>query len=296
MPRPAMPKPAMPRPAILAALLAAGLLSPLLPVPALAPAAQAQEAAPDAAALAGLLRMDETFAIMAEEGRVHGDDLEEAFFPGRGGAHWDETVAAIYDTARLRDRFLAAFAAAYAGHDADLAAAAAFFGTDLGQRILRLEIEARRAMLDPDITEEAEVQAEKMKEARDPRLRLIRDLIEAGDLLEMNVAAALTANLEFTRGLAETAPQDIPAEEMMADVWGQEAATRASTSTWLFSYMALAYGPLTDADLGAYVDFWETPAGQTLNAALFAGFDAAFAPVSRDLGLATGRIARGIDI
>lgn len=295
------------KPEFLAAGLAA-LLAVAVPAAHLLPSpAGAQEVAPGltqvadstrAAALADLMRMDQTFAIMAEEGRAHGADLEEGSFPGRGGAAWARTVEAIYDPAVMKTRFLAAFDAGLGGNPAALDRAEAFFGSDLGQRILTLELDARRAMIDKDVTEAAEVAAEKMQAARDPRLRLIRKMIEACDLVEMNVAGALTANLAFTQGLAETMPRDQaqPADEMMAAVWAQEAAVRSSTTTWLYSYLVMAYAPLSEDELQSYIDYWASPEGQALNAALFTAFDAVFVPLSQDLGRATGRAAQSSDI
>ena len=55
-------------------------------------------------------------------------------------------------------------------------------------------------------------------------------------------------------------------------------------------------GSLTDAELDAYIAFWETPAGQRLNAALFSAFEAAFSDVSRGLGRAAGQAMLGSNI
>lgn len=258
---------------------------------------QPLEASP-ATALADLLRMDETFAIMADEGRAHGAEIESGTFPGRGGVGWAATVDRIYDQGGMRVRFLAAFEAALKDDPAAIQAAQAFFGSELGQRILTLELDARRAMGNEDVSEAAEVTAEKMKAARDPRLRLVRKMIEAGDLVEMNVAGALSANLAFARGMAETLPkaQAQPLDDMMTEVWGQEGALRASTTTWLYSYLVMAYAPLSDAEMQSYVDFWASPEGKRLNAALFTAFDAAFVPVSAELGSAVGAMAQSRDI
>jgi hypothetical protein len=206
-------------------------------------------------------------------------------------------VEAIYDVPTLREGFDAALEAEIAGHPA-LPEMLAFFGSDLGQRILTLEVDARRALLDEGVKEAAQVTSEKMQAERDPRIKLIGRLIEANDLLEMNVAGALTGNLAFLQGMARegTYGADVDDEQMMSDVWGQEDQVRTDTSAWLYSYMALAYQPLSDAELEAYIDFSETPAGQRLNAALFAAFDVVFKQVSYNLGRAAGRAALGSDI
>ena len=58
----------------------------------------------------------------------------------------------------------------------------------------------------------------------------------------------------------------------------------------------MAYRPLSDAELTAYVEFSQSPEGQLLNRALFATFDKVFAVVSRDLGTAAAGMLTGRDI
>ena len=51
----------------------------------------------------------------------------------------------------------------------------------------------------------------------------------------------------------------------------------------------MAYQPLADEDLEAYIAFSETDAGKQMNSALFEAFDGLFVDVSRDLGRASSR-------
>ncbi len=133
--------------------------------------------------------------------------------------------------------------------------------------------------------------------ARDPRVAQLRRMIEAADLLEMNVAGALSGNLAFMTGMAETGAYGaVPDDQILSDVWGQEEQVRADTSTWLYSYLGLAYSPLTEAEMESYIKFWQSPAGQRLNAALFAAFDRVFTGVSRQLGVAAARQLGGQDL
>jgi hypothetical protein len=84
--------------------------------------------------------------------------------------------------------------------------------------------------------------------------------------------------------------------EMLADVWSQEPDIRAETEGWLYPFLALAYEPLSDADIEAYLAFSESQAGQAMNAALFAAFDKVFSDISRDLGRAVAEMLSGRDI
>ena len=77
----------------------------------------------------------------------------------------------------------------------------------------------------------------------------------------------------------------------MQQVWDQEAEIREDTVIWLFSYLTLAYQPLSDEELQLYIDFSSSQYGQALNRALFAGFDRMFAEISRALGFAAGQLS-----
>jgi len=207
-------------------------------------------------------------------------------------------VSAIYDATALHDGFVATLDAELAQDPDTLAAILAFYRTDLGQRVAGLETDARKAFLDVAQEEAARVAAEDRFADRDPRVKQIDRLIAAGDMVEMNVAGALSGNLAFMTGMSETGAYGsvLPAEDMMADVWGQEDQIRADTSSWLQAYLGLAYAPLSEAELDAYIDFLESPAGRRLNAALFIAFDTSFRQISYRLGRAAGLASLGRDI
>jgi hypothetical protein len=284
--------------ALSAALAVAAAALPLaVPLPLRAESAAASAAAADR--LADTLRIGEVMAIMRDEGLAYARSIEDDLFPGQGGAGWERTVGVIYDAATMEARFRAAFRDALAEDPATVAAALGFFGDDRGQHILSLELEARRALLDEAVEDAAKARAEDMAAAGDARMAALREFAAANDLVEANVQGALNANLAFYRGMVEAGgafTEDLTEEQMLDDVAGQEADIRAETEAWLYPYLALAYAPLADADLVAYTDFSRTPAGRRLNAALFAAFDAVFVPISRELGLATGRQLAGQDI
>lgn len=263
--------------------------------PGSAPSAAAEAAV---ARLSATMKIAETIAVLRDEGIAYGASLEAELFPGRGGDDWALTVDRIYDTPTMVQRFDAALAREIGDDAATLAAAEAFFGDARGQRILTLEIEGRRALLDQAVEDAARARAEEMAASDAPRLATLRRFAEANDLIEANVQGALNANLAFYQGMAEAGAfgDEMTEAQILADVWGQEDAVRAETEDWLYPYLALAYGPLDDAEVEAYIDFSLTASGQRLNAALFAAFDAIFRPISRDLGRAAARQLLGQDI
>jgi hypothetical protein len=249
------------------------------------------------AALSDVLMISPVIEVMCEEGIAYGHDMEQQMFPGKGGPGWQAAVATIYDPGAMRARFDAAFAKALDGspHVVEIGA---FFGSDLGRRVLTLEIEARRALLDADVDAAAQRAYADMRASGDRRIADLDAFVETNDLIESNVMGAMNANLAFYQGMADVGglADPVPEDQMLADVWAQEPDVRAETVGWLLPYLALAYKPLSDADLAAYQDFSESAAGQAVNAALFTAFDAVFVAVSRDLGRAAARQMTGREL
>ncbi|MCU0901645.1 MAG: DUF2059 domain-containing protein [Cypionkella sp.] len=278
------------------------VLAPLPAVPVLAQTAQVPQQAPlDAAritALTDTMMIGDVIAVMREEGLDYGRTLATEMFAGSGGAQWDAAVSLIYDAPTMRARFDAALGEALQANGADLAPIEAFFGSEQGQTVLRLEIEARRAMLDEAVEDAAKLAWADMQAEGGPRVDQLMRFAEVNDLIESNVMGAMNANLAFYRGLSESGafPQDMTEEQMLADVWGQEPDVRAETTDWLFPFLSLAYQPLPDEGLDAYLAFSESAAGQQMNTALFAAFDKVFTQISYDLGRAAAKQMLGEDI
>lgn len=233
--------------------------------------------------------LPQVIEIMREEGQSYGDTLQQDLFPGRGGPRWDAMVAEIYEIERMkrtvRNRFDSELAAE------DLAPMIEFFDTALGRRIVELEVSARRAMLEPSVDEASREALARMIEAEDPRLQLLRDFSDANELVDTNVTGAMNANYAFYTGLAQGGAFEgtVTEEDILADVWSQEPMICDDTEEWLFAYLGMAYQPLSDAEIQAYIDFSETEPGQALNRALFVAFDEMFVAVSLALGQAASQ-------
>lgn len=251
-----------------------------------------------AAALAETLDLPELAEVMRLEGLAQADEIARELFPGGASAAWTVEASRLYDAARLQAIFLAALEEAIGAEAAALAPALDFFGSELGRRIVRLEIGARRLLLD-DATEAASRERVEAMEAQgDPRLAAVRRFIEVNDLVELNVAGGLNAHFAFYTGLADGGAfaGGLSEAEILADVWSQEEVLRAENLAWLQSFLVLAYDPLDEAEFEAYIAFSAGPAGQRLNRVLFAAFDRTFVDLSRALGLAAARFLRGEDL
>lgn len=244
----------------------------------------------DAQALWDALEMPAFIDVMRAEGLAYGDQLGRDMFGGTGPAAWSQTIDGIYDTDRMeRDTRLV-----FADHiaEADIATMLAFFESDLGRTIIGLELAAREARLDPDL-EQASIEAATLAAAdRLPRIAQISDLITAGDMIDSNVTSAMNFSYAFYLGLADGGALGgtLTEDQILSDVYGQEPAIRIETQEWLFSYLYLAYQPLSDEDLAAYIVFSETDAAGDLNAAIIAAFEPTYTAISRQLGLSAAQM------
>lgn len=245
--------------------------------------------------LAEALGLDRLIPIMRAEGIAHGEDIRDQMFPREGGGGWEKIVATIYDADAMERRVEVDFAGAL--EDRHVAPLLQFFKSDLGARIVQLEMSAREAMLDPDIEAEAEARVAAMAASKDARLALLERFVESNELVETNVEGALNASYGFYQGLLEGGYDGGLTEgQVIADVYAQEPMIRGDTMEWVYSYLALAYGPLSDAELNEYVAFSRTEAGQALNDALFLTFNDLYGDISRSLGSAAARFMSGEDI
>ncbi|PHQ99964.1 MAG: hypothetical protein COB39_00925 [Marinosulfonomonas sp.] len=247
-------------------------------------------------ALTDALQLHEIFAVMQQEGLNYGRDLDRELLNNAGGEKWQQAVDEIYQSERIWQTFLPRFAAELDG--ADLEAMLAFFENERGHRIISLELSARRALLDEDLEQESREAYHAMLGEGHPRLAMLEDFIEANDLVEYNVMGAMNASYAFYNGMIDGQAFDfeLTEDEILRDVWSQEAEIRLDTQEWLYGYLMRAYAPLSDDDLQAYIDFSATKAGRVLNAALFAGFDEVFTNVSKALGLSAAGFMQGEDL
>ena len=248
----------------------------------------AQDQTPEAQ-LFDAIGMGDILEIMREEGIAYGLQIDQDMLGGSGGSDWRASVETIYDAERMKAAVGAELTSALYGMD--VAPMLEFFTSDLGQDIISLEISARRAFLD-DVVEDASKDAAAIASAQEtPRFLQVERFAEANDLIESNVVGGMNSNFAFYMGLMEGGALngDISEEQILTDVWSQEAEIRQNTMEWVYAFSLLAYQPLSEDDLDAYIAFSESPAGQDLNRALFAAFDGVFEDISFALGRASAR-------
>ncbi len=254
------------------------------------PASAATQAELDA--LFEAIGTPEMIAIMRVEGLEQADELQSSMFPRRGG--WKAVASSIYDTDNMANSFRKEFDATLVKFDIE--PLLAFFASDLGTRIIGLEISAREALLDDDVEAAADEAFAALTDNDPGRVALLEEFVLTNDLVELNVMGAMNASLAFYTGLSDGGGFQMSEEEILREVWSQEPDVRADTEGWLYSYAALAYQPLPDADLETYTALSKTSAGRALNRALFAGFEVVFNEISFSLGRAATQFVQGDDI
>ncbi len=244
--------------------------------------------------LMSAMLFDEVVDVLSDEGQGMADDFVAAGY-GVPKQAWEAMLTRLYDPSVMSKAFHDEMSVALKG--CDIEKMLAFYETDLGERIARLELETRKALN----SEAAQTAAGDAWAAIDPdtdRARLIEDYVDVNDLVEMNIVGAMNSDIAYYRGLwsegFET-DQGMSDTDMLREIWSTEPDVRADVSEWVYGFSAMAYAPLTDDEFETYIEFARTEAGQDLNTALFASFDAVYEHLSRGLGAGTAVLMRKFD-
>ena len=267
-----------------------GLGRILAPQPAIA-----QEVEADLQRLDALTRIPETFDIMRLEGLANDQAMAADLFGNAKDPAWLRALESVYDISRMNATYSNQMRLALAQDPGLVADAGVFLGSELGQRVIGLELEARRTALDPMALGAAREVFAEMERVDKERLALIERLVIAADLVEGNVATALNANVAFSRAMTKAAQFGTPVDEdeILALAWAQELDIRVAVADFLYPLMALAYAPLTEEELTSYVEFFESAVGQRFNAAVMQAFEPVMIDLSARLGAEAGRLMSG---
>jgi hypothetical protein len=240
----------------------------------------------DRVRLAQLLQLDAFAMVIRADLLSSGDELAEWLLPELSAAPLRVRLSGIFDAEALRqglnDRFVRAM-------PPDLAAdAIAFYDTELGRALVEGELQASVATQDDDVDQAAQKAAEDLPK---PRADVLSALIEANDLIELNLAGQMTTYARLQQGLARGGLLDMTEDEILADVWSTEEDLRADTARWAMGFLMLSYQALPNRDIQAYIAFARSPAGRAVNRALFDTYYGLYADSSLALGLALAQMA-----
>jgi hypothetical protein len=229
------------------------------------------------------LKLSELIHIMRSEGLEYAATLNIEMLNGQGSAVWEDQIGAIYDTQLMSEVVRKEIATI---PENQLRQINQFYGSNLGAKIVDLEIAARIAMTDNDIRNIAEDNYQ-IALAQDPKSLLqVNLIVSEGDLIERNVTAALTSNYRFYLGLVDGGSFDASEQEVIEQTWEQEDDIRLDTVKWMMGYLLLSYQSLDEAEMIEFINFMKTRAGRALNAAIFDGFGAMYGDISYTLGRA----------
>lgn len=265
---------------------------------ALTPPQASAEPAFDQVALTEAYQLEALFEIVAQEGRDDAADIGADVIGDDASAAWERAMARLYDPERLLEVFLSELDREATRQANAFDAAIAFARSAPGAQMVQLEVDARAAMLDPDIEQMARDRLAEARSEDEPTLEFVDARIDANDLIESNVSLGLNSALSYFVGFAQTAPDALQpqADRMMSDVWQTEGAIRAEITDWLRAYFLLAYAPL-DADArDAVLEHAASPEGVAFNTAMFNAFDRLFSGLSQALGAEVGRALASSDL
>ncbi len=237
------------------------------------------------------LRLSEVVEILQQEGKVQARELNETFLGGAGGDYFETRLEEIYDPDWMRNQIKGAFKESLT--DSQLDRAILFFESELGQTIVALENSARLAFQDETIKEMAQY-SYSSDEKTSQSYRLIDEYIEVNDLIEKNVQSTLSADYNFFRGLGEDTGLDDG--EFLAQLLTEKDNVRRETETWLYSFLLMAFQPLTETQMRENIAFSRTETGRAVNEAFFIGFDRMYDEIYYRLGRAAFQVLNGSDL
>ena len=158
------------------------------------------------------LKLSELINIMRTEGLEYAATLNAEMLNGQGGAVWKDQIDAIYDTQLMTEVVRKKMAKL---PENQLRQINKFYGSNLGAKIIDLDIAARNAMTDNDIRNIA-VDNYQAALAQDPQSLLqVNAIVIEGDLIKRNVTAALTSNYRFYLGLVDGSSFDTSEQEII---------------------------------------------------------------------------------
>ncbi len=231
--------------------------------------------------------------ILREEGQEQGDTINEGLLDGAGGSLFQEQVDLLYDPAWMYEQLSDAVEVGM--DDGQLEQAAIFFESDLGQTIVSLENSARRALGDDAIEEFARLNYAETDRST-PFFRLLDEYIEVNDLVDRNLQGTLSADYNFYRGLSSGQGLPVDDQSILSELLEGQDEARQETIDWMYSFLLLAYKPLSEVQLRENIAFSRTDTGQALNKALFEGFDQMIDTISYELGAVVAHALRSSDL
>ncbi len=178
--------------------------------------------------------------------------------PGTFADEWDSIAKDVFDTGKMRATAIGILQETLS--DEDLAHAAAFYASPLGQRLVEVENAAHKAP-DAQKREKGEALVADMVKRGDERLGILRDLNAAVDESGVAVRAVQEIQVRFLMAASEAGllRRDLDEGALRAMMRETENELRLSMKESALANAAYTYREISDADLRAYLDALRQP-------------------------------------
>ncbi|MCV6587045.1 MAG: DUF2059 domain-containing protein [Marinibacterium sp.] len=175
------------------------------------------------------------------------------------GPRWDRIRDEVFDTDLMQG--MARDILAETLDDARLAHAAAFYASDLGQRLVAVENAAHMQPDRPEIDAESEAMVAEMRRTGSPRLATLARMNRAIDSSGHGVRAVLEVQYRFLVAASAAGLFDLQMDpaDLRLLLLSQEGELRESLQQSALAGAAYTYRDISDADLSAYADALEHP-------------------------------------
>jgi len=168
----------------------------------------------------------------------------------------------------------------------------AWLESPLGERITDVE----EAAVGPDAYEKTQAYAAALDEGSVPeaRVELLRELDEAVNLTETSVEIGVHAQLAAALAANAVQPPERRLEpaQVMAIVEGSRGMIESMTREQVLLSLLYTYRDLSEAELRGYIEFANSPAGNTFNRVVSQAMSRTFVEKSGELGEVLGELLR----
>lgn len=184
--------------------------------------------------------------------------------PGDFGVQWTQLADEVFDTALMQDMALDILEETLS--DALLSHGAAFYASDLGQRLVAAENAAHLAQEDEAREQAGRARVAEMAAREDPRLDLFERMSQAIDSEGIAVRAIQEIQLRFllAASAAGVAQLRVDPDELRAMLKAQEGALRQMVKDSALAGAAMTYEDFSVADLESYARALEAPQMQQI--------------------------------
>ncbi len=237
---------------------------------------------PSASELYDALHMDILVDVIVSEGRDQVRDAAEIYLTGRAAETYVTENVALYDPDEIKRHLIDGLSSGLSADD--LAVAVAFFKTETGAYAAKLEASARQAISDQGVEDHAKAMASDAVARGVERIDILETAIADMDLVEMNLAGAMTAQYQFLMPLSDVKDLGLDQAAVLTMIQEGQDALSQSILEWLVAFLYMAYAPLDDEQLSTYLTYQTSPNGASLNKVLFDVFNA----IDRDMSAAMG--------